>query len=196
VAEREHVPHADIPADYDRLERMMLDDFYKYVEQRPGHYWVNWNMRDANYGFPALAHRYRVLKGQPVDIPDIQQVDLAALAPDIYGPNYVPVPRLENLLKINKITDRDFLAGSEEAAAFERGDYVQMHLSTLRKVDVIADILNRMWDGTLRTNASRKDMYGTSIGGWVESIADHWMYKLLGGIAILASLARLVALIP
>jgi hypothetical protein len=195
VAEREHIQRPDVPAHYDLLERKMLDGFYELVHQQSGYYWVHWNMRDSSYGFPALEHRYRVLGGVPVQILDVRQVDLAALTPDLYGPNYVPVPRLDSLIALNEITKRDYLAGSEEAAAFTAGEYHKMHMSTLRKVDVIADILNRIWDGTLKTNTSWKDRYGTTLGGIVEAVTDHWAYKLLGFIGIVASLVGLATLL-
>jgi hypothetical protein len=195
IAEREGLSHGDIPAHYDKLEKGMLDEFFELVRLQSASYWVHWNMRDNTFGFPALEHRHRVLGGQPISIPGGRQIDLAALASDLYGPNYIPVPRLESLVILNDITRRDFLPGKDEALAFENRDYVRMHLSTLRKVDVIADILNRMWDQTLKTDATWKDKYGTRIGGVVEAVTDHWVYKALGFLGILAAITRLVGLI-
>jgi hypothetical protein len=124
-----------------------------------------------------------------VSVADNRQVDLGALAPAIYGVEYIPTPRLERLIDLNAITKRDFLPGEQEPAAFRAGEYLKLHLSTLRKVDAIADILNRIWDGTLRTNATWRRMYGSRVVGLVETVTDHWIYKLLGAIGIIVSLA-------
>ena len=50
------------------------------------------------------------------------------------------IPRLENLLEKNFIKPRDFLSGPQEAAAPENRNCVGLHQSTLRKVDVIANV--------------------------------------------------------
>jgi len=53
-------------------------------------------MRDSNYGFEAIAHRYKVLDGTPEEIVDEYLVDLAKLLIDLYSPKYIGHPRLEN----------------------------------------------------------------------------------------------------
>lgn len=53
----------------------------------------------------------------------------------------------------NHITKLDFLTGAEEASAFEAKEYVKLHQSTLRKVDVIAIIAVMAHEGTLKTEA-------------------------------------------
>ena len=54
--------------------------------------YMHWNMRDINYGFPAIEHRYRVLGGNPVIIDDDKKLDLARLLIDIYGVGYAGHP--------------------------------------------------------------------------------------------------------
>lgn len=197
VAERRGVDRAELESQYDELEKIMLDEFYAYVREHRNHRWIHWNMRDINYGFPAIAHRYSVLKGTPLQLPEANLFDLAALLIDIYGTRYVSHPRLENLMELNGISKQHFLSGAEEAVAFVAKEYVKLHQSTLRKVDIIHNITVREWDGTLRTRARRKDQFGTTIGGWVEAITDTWVFKLAGGIGIVASIVGLVvALLP
>ena len=77
VAEQQGYALADIPQRYDELERQMLDEFFFFLKEHPGHTFVHWNMRDINYGFPALEHRYKVLKGHPYKVPDDNKFDLA-----------------------------------------------------------------------------------------------------------------------
>ena len=196
-AERQAIPFADIQGRYDDLERAMLKDFFEFVQRHSTHEWVHWNMRDSTFGFAALEHRYAVLEGVPVEVPEARRLDLAAAMHTLYGENYSPHGdhgRLESLLSMNGITRRDFLPGPDEARAFAGGEYVSMHQSTLRKVDGIATVLAKTWDDTLKTHASWKDKYGTTIGGFVEAVTDTWWYKLLGFIGIIASLVGLAAL--
>src|SRR5215217_3461189 len=70
VAEQLRVPPGHIAEQYDRIENAMLEGFYQYVQNRPDDHWLHWNMRDSNYGFPAIAHRFEVLGGAPAIVPE------------------------------------------------------------------------------------------------------------------------------
>jgi len=131
----------------------MLDDFYAYVRDANDSVWLHWNMRDINYGFPAIAHRYEVLGGIPVDVPESRLFDFARSLIAIYGPGYTSHPRLQSLCELNKISLRDFLSGPDEAEAFDNGEYVKLHLSTLRKVDIFDNIISRYERGKLVTTS-------------------------------------------
>jgi hypothetical protein len=188
VAERSGIDIQGIEGQYDRLEKKMLDEFFEFVLYHSNFFWIHWNMRDVNFGFPAIEHRYRVLGGNPVLIPEARRVDLSVALYSIYGRGYIGHPRLQQLVEQNSITSIDFLSGADEAAAFASRSYVRLHQSTLRKVDIISNIAYRTWDGTLKTNAKWRDVYGSTIAGFVEAVSDHWFYKVLGFIGILASL--------
>ncbi len=103
----------------------MLDEFYDFVRRHATHKWIHWNMRDINYGFKAIEHRYKVLGGEPLEIHEGNKLDMARLMVHAYGVGYVGHPRLEKLVQRNRITDRDFLTGKEEADAFDNGEYVK-----------------------------------------------------------------------
>jgi hypothetical protein len=143
---------ATLMGEYEVFEREMLASFYEHVRKHKQHSWLHWNMRDVKYGFAALEHRCRVLGGIPVDTDELRTINLAELLPDVYGRDYVTHKRLENLMKLNGITDLDFLTGQAEALAFEAGELNLMHQSTIRKVEVISTIANRAWQGDLKTN--------------------------------------------
>ena len=173
VAEKNLVAATAIPTNYDRLEKMMLDNFYDYVRRHEGYQWLHWNMRDINYGFPAIAHRYSVLGGTPEIIPEDILIDIARLIISIHGPAYIGHPRLQKLIYKNGISDKDLLPGSDEAAAFERGEYVKLHQSTLRKVDIMSSIINRAADNSLKTNTRIYDhvkLYPAALG---EILKEH-----------------------
>lgn len=179
IAEINGYPLDDVEEHYDELERQMLDAFYEYVSRHQDHMWLHWNMRDINYGFQAIAHRYRVLGGNPTEIHESRLVDLSRLLVALYGRDYVAHPRMQKLIEKNGITKRDFLAGAEEAVAFENQEYVKLHFSTLRKVDILAGIVERVDEESLVTNSTWKDIYGlypAAAGEWLQS---HWLPTII-----------------
>ncbi|MHB8112398.1 MAG: hypothetical protein ACYDHA_02935 [Bellilinea sp.] len=191
VAEREKVSHDEIEQNYDHLEKLMLGEFYEYVHIHSTHKWLHWNMRDINYGFAAIGHRYKVLSGQPVEIHESNIVDLARIIKAIYGGEYVEHPRLAKLVEKNNITDLDFLAGANEAAAFENKEYVKLHQSTLRKVDVLANIIERVDTGTLKTNSTWKDLYGNYPKAVGELLKEHWLASIITFLSAVAGIIML-----
>lgn len=193
LAERDRkLDPSDIEDNYNDLEKKMLKEFYDFVERHEKYIWLHWNMRDINYGFTALTHRYKVVGGtKPIEIPEAQMVDLARLLAALFGVGYIGHPRLARLVEKNKITNMDFVTGEEEAAAFEAKEYVKLHLSTLRKVDIIANIAERTVHGTLITNATRKEIYGSELLYWLELCREHWLFTLL---AIIGSIASIIGL--
>jgi hypothetical protein len=64
VAEEQKIGFNEIEAQYDKLERKMLDEFYSHVGSHRGMKYLHWNMRDINYGFAAIDHRYKVFGGK------------------------------------------------------------------------------------------------------------------------------------
>ncbi|MBM7587922.1 hypothetical protein JOC86_004497 [Bacillus pakistanensis] len=179
TAEIKNIPFNKIQEHYDEIEREMLKDFFQFVGNHKSYNWVHWNMRDFNYGFEAIENRYRVLGGRPKVIDDQNKFDLARILIDIYGTRYAGHPRLENLIDKNGISKRDFLQGKDEAEAFDNKDYVKLHLSTLKKVDVIHSILIKLGEGKLKTNSKWYEPFGLSAQGVYEGIKDHWIYALI-----------------
>jgi len=179
MAERETVAHEEIEQNYDRLEKLMLDGFYEYVRGHLTHNWLHWNMRDINYGFQAISHRYKVLGGLPVEIHESKLVDLARLIAAIYGVGYIGHPRLEKLIKKNNISDKDFLTGANEAIAFDAHEYVKLHQSTLRKVDILASIIERADNNSLKTESTWKERYGDYPDAAGEFVKENWLMSII-----------------
>jgi hypothetical protein len=171
----------------------MLNEFYDYVRRHSSHIWLHWNMRDINYGFPAIAHRYKVLKGEPEEVNESKLVDLSRLLIAIYGVSYIQHPRLMSLVEKNFITHRDFLDGKAEADAFIDKQYVKLHQSTLRKVDVLANIVERAANGSLRTNSSQKDIYGNYLTALVELVKENPIVS--GVIGIISFVSAVVGIL-
>lgn len=179
MAEKAHVDVIDIESHYDELEKAMLDEFFEYAKEHKAYFWIHWNMRDMNYGFKAIEHRYSVLGGEPYKIPDANKIDLARQLIKCYGVGYAGHPRMERLLEQNDIKAKDYLSGPQEAEAFSNHEYVKLHMSTLRKVDVFANVLNRAINNTLKVNSKWTEIYGVSIRGVINFCKDTWWIQLI-----------------
>jgi len=130
-----------------------------------------------------------VLGGKPAFIiPDENKFDLARLLIDIYGTGYTGHPRLTTLLEKNKIQPRDFLNGASEAEAFEQGNFVGLHQSTLRKVDIIANLAGRAQDRSLKTNTTWWKMHGGRFRTFVNFAAESRTFQLVAGTASIIGL--------
>lgn len=175
---------------YDEIERVLLEQFFEYVRAHVAFgLWAHWNMRDINYGFQAIEHRFEVLGGEPVAVPDERKFDLARMFVARYGKRYASHPRLESIMKLNKITDQDFLSGKDEAYAFKDRKFLSLHQSTLRKVDVLSSLLEEQINGSLKTSATIWDEHGGSI----RLIWEKYVWTPLG--RIISALIIVLALI-
>ena len=188
IAEEQHVQFENISERYDVLERAMLDRFFDFLRTRSHCNWIHWNMRDVNYGFAAIEHRYRVLGGTPVQVSEDRKFDLSRVLVDIYGVSYIGHPRLEKLIELNKITVKDFMTGKQEAEAFDKKEFVKLHQSTLRKVDTLANIFDRASNKQLKTNSTWADRNGFKPAVVGELAKEHWVTTgliALGGLLTL-----------
>jgi len=198
-AEQLGVPATDISQRYDELERHMLDEYFDFLKSRHGYSFIHWNMRDINYGFQAIEHRYKVLGGIPFTIDDSRKFDLARELINQFGPGYAPhgdSGRLHSLMALNHITTRDVLTGQQEADSFETGEYVKLHQSTLRKVDVMSNVLERTLDGSIKTQSNWREKTGYHPAVLIEIVREHWIWSLVvGAVAIVGLVAALKELV-
>lgn len=148
------------PANLDIFEKDLLDSFFAFLKRYGTCTFLHWNMRDNNYGFQALQHRYAVLGGEPFVLTDDRKLDLARATVSIYGRNYIDhtakngrAGRMMALVEKNDIADKDVMTGQEEADAYVNGEYRKLEMSTLRKVDILCNIAERINDKSLKTNS-------------------------------------------
>lgn len=179
AAELKNFKLDEIKGNYDMLEKDMLKEFFEYVKSHSNYNWIHWNMRDINYGFEAIEYRYKVLGGKPVSVDSTKKYDLARILPNKYGLKYIGHPRLEKLIDKNHITQKDFLTGKEEAMYFEKKEFIKLHQSTLRKVDILQTIFERTLDNSLCTDAKLTDIYGISFQGLFLMTQEHWLAFLI-----------------
>ncbi|MBP9134748.1 MAG: hypothetical protein KBF75_12015 [Saprospiraceae bacterium] len=173
--------------EYDYIEKQMLKSFFVFLKAHSTHYWVHWNMRNASYGFEAISNRYRILGEHPKDIESQFKVDLPEVLGKVYTYNFEyhkPDGQLLNLSKRNKISTRDALKGKEEAEAFDNRDFLKLHMSTSRKVEIIDRILTLEEKEKLKVKASFFKIYGISPMGIFEMIRNNWILFLIWSVVI------------
>lgn len=178
------------------LELDMLNGYFSFLSNHSDSTYVHWNMRDDNYGFSALEHRFRVLGGNPVILQDNKKFDLARELITLFGKRYAPHTspkgrrgRLMSIIELNRIADTDALQGAEEAAAFVNGEFIKLQQSTLRKVDVLSNIFDRTHDKSLKTNASFTDKYGVHPVALIEVAKNN---PIVSGFVFLAGILAAV----
>ena len=180
VAEVNKVELKDIENRYNELEKEMLDEYFQFIKDHRDYYYVNWNMRDTNYGFPAIQHRYKVLNGSSiVHLDESRLLDLSKLLIDYYGVDYIDNPRLSKLMEKNNISGNSFLTGEEEAECFDNKEYIKLNRSTLKKVDIIYNILNRQINGVLKTDNNKfkqfvDNIFESSVCKIISILAAIW----------------------
>lgn len=198
VAEELGIARSEVIARFDEVERALLQKFFAFVRDRRGSYWVHWNMRNATYGFEHLEHRYIVLGMRDASIVPVEyRINLNDMISDHYGSDYVPHPKLPNLMELNGGRHRDFLSGEEEVQAFQAEEFMKMHKSTLCKVGFFQNVTRKFSKGRLNTksraigaridkalesrSAKTVSLGGTvlGIGLGIEQLAP-WLISLMG----------------
>jgi hypothetical protein len=154
IAEELKINKQDVLCRFDDIERKLISDFYDFAKERKDKYWIHWNMRNLTFGFEHIQHRCRVLGiANPPVIPVESRINLNDLLSNRYGYNYADHPKLENLMRQNEGLHRNFLTGKEEVQAFQEGDYIKMHNSTLSKTGFFYSVIQHMIRGRLKTKS-------------------------------------------
>jgi hypothetical protein len=170
---------------YDELEVKMLSEFSDFVNNNRSHKWIHWNMRDSNYGFEAINNRIRILGGNTFVVEDDRKFDFPKILGQIYTYAYEanrPNGRLLNLADRNKISTINALTGALEAEAFDNKEYLKLHMSTLRKVDLIESIVHRVENNELKVNVTAKQIYGLNIPGVIVLVRESPLLLVLVGV--------------
>ena len=88
-------------------------------------------------------------------------------------------PRFAKIAEKNNIAKKDFLDGKSESEAFQEKKYVQLHHSSLRKVNIIETIFEKVLDKSLKTNSKWYEIYGLSPQGIFEASRENWIFNLI-----------------
>ena len=90
-----------------------------------------------------------IIIGKPYILQDENKFDISRVLIDLYGVGYISHPRLPKLMDKNNIRPKDFLECGDEAITFQNKEYIKLHQSTLRKVDILSNIVDRCANNTL-----------------------------------------------
>lgn len=178
---------------YDQLELEMLNEFSDFVTTHAQHKWVHWNMRDSNYGFEALNNRIRILGGNQFVIDDSLMYDLPQILGKLFTFGFEknqPSGRFLNLAERNRISTKSALTGEDEADAFQNKKYLELHMSTLKKVDIMESILHRTINKELKVKTSKRKIYGLSLRGIFNIIKENsWLLLILSLVSFILGAA-------
>lgn len=182
TAEILHITRDEIENKYDEIEKVMLSDFFKFAEGHYDHIWLHWNMKNINYGFEALEHRYKVLTGKEAyHISEENKGNLSKLIINKYGANCIDNPKMRNLMELNGGIHRDYLSGPDEVKAFENKDYFKMHSSTMCKVYWFSFIYNLLTMNKIKTKKINLKLF-------MSTIFNHPIVQILSIIAMILSI--------
>ena len=102
------------------------------------------------------------------------------------------------LAAMNNVATKDAMEGVKEAEAFKGKNYKALHMSTLRKLDMLANFFDRAHANTLKNNGTFREKYGFHWSVVPELIKAHPLYSfiivtaaILGGIAKFTSFLEL-----
>jgi hypothetical protein len=180
-----------VPQRLDELEYRMLAAFFRFLAMSKLAIFVHWNMRDAKFGFEAIAHRYAIHGGDRRAMPPLDQIDLAMTLSDIYGAANLPRPHFERLAKMNGLT-LGFLNGLAEADAFAQGNVRAVRDSVIAKVGLIAQVAQLANDQQLKTNANWYALNAGRLREGIELFQDNPVKAWAGLLAGAAGFAFLI----
>lgn len=188
IAEKKGVPLEQISNHYNELEYDMLCEYMDFLVKRDEKVFIHWHMRDINYGFHAIEHRFDVLRNEILrkhpdasssvrlhKVADDHKIDLSALLVQKYGYDYISDPRMPSLIKLNNIMPATFLTGAEEASAFENRDFIRLHQSTLGKVAAFEKIIELAARNKLKTNTKWYEQRGYTPQAIFDFAQTNWL---------------------
>jgi hypothetical protein len=134
-------------------EKSLLQELSTELKRVDEGVFVHWNMNSADYGFEAIANRFRHLTGQKIPyLPsDEKRIDLDSLITDKFGEGYASHPKLPNLAVLNDCSTRFLRKGTLEIELANDGDFGSVQRSTTEKARIIGELGRRFSEGNLKT---------------------------------------------
>ncbi|WP_405368742.1 hypothetical protein [Nonlabens sp. Asnod2-A12] len=172
----------------DLCEKGMLKNYFNFLKKNNSSNFVHWLMNTPTYGFEAIKNRYKILKGNPVDLNDNIKINLSEILCLIYGYNYEvdkPDGRLIHLCERNNISPLGLLKGREEAELFKQRDWLKLSNSTNAKVKSLLYIVRKHYKKELKTNSNIVEKYGLTMRGLEELKDNSYILKTIWWLIIL-----------
>ena len=190
IAEELNILRENIFDSYDKIEEVMLRRFFGFIAScGVDSVFIHWNMKNINYGFEALEHRYRILtEEEPYHIPENKRFNISTMLKIKYGTYYADDPKMASLMDLNGGKHPQFRNGAEEASAFKAREFVKLHNSTMSKVYFFRDVYNKMVKNKLNTKTNQFRYR-------VNNLYQHPAVQIIGIIGIVGSLVSLIVLL-
>ncbi len=164
--------------DLDELEKSVINTFVSYAKAHRDNRWVHWAMRDSHYGFEAIRNRAKALGATKLNLDNDKRYDLHFILGKAYTQKFIASRgngALLNLAAYNCSSIEGALTGQQEADAYAQGKYVELHRSTIKKVELIAKILHRWDKHGLKMDVGPIAKYGLTVPGMVEIVRNNWL---------------------
>jgi hypothetical protein len=140
----------------DDPEKKLLERFYDHLRKFPDSRYVHWNMNSSDFGFEAIANRFRFLfkVEPPFQIPEERKFDLDDILEYKFGNMYIEHSKLYNMAIVNSFAKRNMLSGKEESEKFNLKAFGDIKRSVSEKAGLILFLLKRFLAGTIQTRNS------------------------------------------
>jgi hypothetical protein len=144
-ADKAGIPKDEIQDSYRELEYRILKAFNDFVRRNTMCIWIHWDMKDINFGFEAIKHRFeKIFEGLDdyCEIPSNQKRNLRQVLEGMYGERFADGPdHFKDILICNSsnIEDPGYLTRDAESKEFESKNFD----SVIKSVDVKVDFLRR-----------------------------------------------------
>ena len=182
-------------AEQDKIEYLMLKDFFDYVDHNKEKKWFHWNMENNDFGFQAIEDRYKSLGGEPIHFNDKKTINISSLLEKRYGINFAKdsiwnghhTGKMYDIFTMNKIKDEKILNGDQEIKEYILKNITVIEQSVLEKVKSFHRILEMVANRTLKVRGNvLKDVYGLTLEGIADYISDNkvlaLLFSIIGGI--------------
>ena len=133
------------------LEKMLLEQFFAFVAERPESTWLHWGMHWPSFGFDVLDQRACYHGVNPVEIPDSKRFDLSHYLKVRYGEDYAPDPRFGHAIQANFGVSGELLSAEDAAVAWKNCQHAAILNSLAEKVNAVVRLYGRALDGTFKT---------------------------------------------
>lgn len=186
-ADKADIPVEQIQDSYRELELRILNSFNNFVRRHQDCIWVHWEMKNVQFGFDAIKHRYEKIVNNTNDyceIPTNKKQNLKIILEGIYGENFVSGPDyLKSLLSENngKITNNEYLSVDNESQEFEHKNFTSVINSIDTKVEFIRNATKKLTRNQLIV--SHKNKFAIFV-----DVVNHPVFTFIGWVATVLGL--------
>lgn len=200
-ADRGGVLKEQIPDSHRELELQVLKSFNRFLKRHEEYTWVHWQMKDIQFGFPVIKHRfeklYHGMNESFHEIPRSKNINLYSLLENMYGSQFSKLGSDDSLGSIieknngkTHVLPTDYLTLDQEGREFEKQNYRSVLKSVECKVSWVRDFL-AVYNQNKRVKVYKRNTYAI-----LTDTVSHPIFSLIGFIAtLLGTIIGLIAIL-